>query len=338
MNRIIAISILGIISLCLFAPSAFSESKMDAVNQALEATESSIAAPAPNPQVVEELNQKLYSLTEENQRLQKQYQVFESAYMHKQQAILQYQSEIKKAQGMAKRFKAEVAKKNPLLSEAEKFENELMIKKSRQIYLKGQLLDMDEKDRLLKMQLSDLRYQQEELALGAKQKAFEVDAKNRKDEGDVESLRTKLRSNLEKERDLNEAILAAEQDGTYAQDKIEEVRGDNDHLKQQSQGLARQKTLADQETVLLEKKQALSDKEFENIFKPQNDLKQKLGSITDELNTKYASLDKIVDGTVFFRNQQKELMGKIVEADKKNQALRKEVEDLKKKADDSSAQ
>jgi hypothetical protein len=311
---------------------------MDLISQALEETENQFQVPL-EPMIEKRntikppLNQNVASLMDENFQLQGQYEMLQVEYNNKIGAVSQYQSAIKNFETQLDAFKAQNIQKDSSypLSETEKMGNELLIKQSKHFYLKGQLLDMEEKARLAKMQLADLQFQKEELGLKVKSKTFEFNEQKRKQEEEIENYKTALRASFEKEKTLSQEIRRIQQDAAYAGDKAKKLKEENDFFKKQVENFKVQKELSEKEIALIRKKQLFVNKSFEDVLMLKQDMKQKLEDIVGRLDKEYKSLDEMIEQSLAFRKQQEDLMKKVIEVDKANQVLRRKIEESNKK-------
>ncbi len=338
MNKFIKRTIIFLYFLFCVQP-CFSQSRMDLISQALEETENRYEIQRPalketlsSVRQAQEVNAA--SLRDENMRLRGQYQMLQVDYDNKKNAVSQYQFAIENFQRQLETLKQshkDYKNSSFALTETEKIENELLIKQSKHFYLKGQLLDVEEKIRLAKMQLADLKFQKEELSLNLKTKMFSFNEEKRKQDEEKARYNAALRANLEKEKTLLQKIRRLEEDSSYFTDKTKKIRGEVDFLKKQVENFKVQKELSDKEISLIKKKQLFVNKSFEDVLKLKTEMKRKLEDEVLRVEKEYANLDKMVEQSASFRQRQQELMKQVIEVDKANQSLRAEMEQITRK-------
>jgi len=147
-----------------------------------------------------------------------------------------------------------------LYKDSEKLKEDLLLKKSRNAYLSGQLLDLEEKQRLWKLKFSDLDYLKREIELDIKMMDYELTRRNHSREKTINDLRKKIQDNLEGEREILSRISSIEEGDYYSPSKASNIEVENDVLEVRIQALENDLKFQKRESDILEKKKLLASK------------------------------------------------------------------------------
>ncbi|HLF19012.1 MAG TPA: hypothetical protein VI749_09035 [Candidatus Omnitrophota bacterium] len=218
-----------------------------------------------------------------------------------------------------------------LYQDVEKLKNEIMMKKSRTTYLTTQLIDLEEKQRLWKMKLTELEITKREIELDIRMKEYEVNEHQRGKDATLNELQDKIQKALDEERELLSRISAIEDGVYYSPAKAVELETQNDELTLRVQSLEKDLEFAHRETEILEKKRLLASKSRgSSILKKQVEKRELEGQV-EELRRRMEQLNALMDESIARKAEKEGLLQSFVQMEQDNQKLRTQIEEMESK-------
>lgn len=284
---------------------------------------------------LDDLKMRVDRLLEENKKLKAEYQDVYAEHQRLQGLTNQYGSQIEKLRDNSKNMentrKGQKGKLAYLKEDLEKAQGDILLKETKNALLKGNLLDVDDQQRLLKLQYADLEYQKRELEMELQLKTIDVQDKALAQEKELQALKLQLQDSLGQEAQLAYQLKEIETTTVGAPQKAEQLEKENKELESRVMELERQVEFKTKENSLLKDKELLNTKSLENGLSSREEKKKDLQKKVDALEAKYNKLNQDVETSLTDQNKRKELTQKVIEIDKENQNLRDKIAELTEK-------
>ena len=219
--------------------------------------------------------------------------------------------------------------------ELDVMQNEIILKESKNAFMRGELLDFDEKQRLRRLQLKDLEYEKRELEMQIEMRSFHEEDVKRDQKEELNELKRDLQKYIEKEQDLRGQIEEIKADALNFSKKIDDYEIDNFDLdvkikqaKMKRDLMQKQISIMKDKMLIHERSQSipLIDKEREKVA---------LQEAVQALQDRYNSLNQKVQTSLSMKSKNQELMKNVIEIDRENQGLRDRITNLQKKIKDA---
>jgi chromosome segregation ATPase len=284
---------------------------------------------APSDETIQQLKSQSIFLLEENRILEKEYEKLSKELFDLQVQAGQHENELQKVSTAAQELLHSRQKKQntvqSLQKKSDSFETEKLLLESRRDYLRTQLMDMEENERLWALKLADSEYELRQLELSVRLKDFESDEYERK----TPEIEDKLQESLLQEKELQTQIADAQGETMSTPLKIQKINDDNAEFEIQLQELERRRNLLEREFTLAQQKKVLEEKktgraDIENE-------KRILENSVRDLEEEHSQLSKQVKESLVAKRQSKELIKDIIAIDKENHRLRQKIVDLQNK-------
>jgi len=278
---------------------------------------------------------EIANLLELNQELESQYNVLTAEKDILQKKVNQHVKKFGKITRAAVRTldsqKIQGLTAEGLKQDLEKMQHEILIKESRAAYLSGNLLDFEEKQRLLELQLEQLRLEKNELDMENKLAEYLYLESERGQSLDVVELEVQLRRNLEKVEELNHAVGQLEDIEQSVFPTIERLKKEISGLEEQLSDLHHRMAFKEKENAYFKNRKLLLTRKAESVVWEKEREKVKIELKANKLETQYQHLSNKVTSSLQSREQKHELMQNIIAMDKENQILREEISHLEEK-------
>lgn len=285
--------------------------------------------------VFKEIKARIAALLVENKKLETEYAAIQKEYAQTKVLVEQHRNEI----DMMHQHFLETNRERKDTKKAVKslrvgqdsMANDILIKQSRIAYLKGELLDMEEKERLWNLQLADLGYQKRQLEMDYKYKNFYSQENQRRQNEELNNLKKELKSLLEQERELKHQISELETKRESYPYKAQRLTEENKEWEDKIKALQKDLDFKMRENATLREKQSFTVKSAEYT---RNQKEQEKVELTEEVQNFQKELDNFnqnVDLSLLRQDRKRQLVQEIINIDKENQQLRDKITDLQQK-------
>ncbi len=267
-------------------------------------------------QEYEEKVQELNDLKEKLKQEVEQFKVIEDRQERKEKAVKERKQELKN-----------IYKKMDIV------QSDILIKKSQVPFLKKQLLEKQEEYELLELRLADLKAQKKSLQSKLSDGSLST-AKVEKDLANkIVSLKLKLNTNIQKQENLSELIVAVEENSFSAAQKKQGIAHENQKLQNLIEDYRLKKGLKVKERDILNDKLALAKSSLEGDIKIRLIEKERLDEEVRMIEMQYNDLRQKIDQALKMKAKRKEYQQEMVAVDKANVQLRKKISDLRSQLD-----
>ncbi len=327
MKALIKIFLLIILSIFLIVKNSAAE------DSSLGRAEDPLQASSYNP--FAELKGQIAAVLVENKKLERAYAEVSQEYFQVKILVDQNKNEIERMYNHSVDTKKQREDKKKAAKSLQVGKDivadDVLIKQSRVAYLKGQLMDMQEQERLWKLQLSDWEYQKRQFEVDYKYKDFQSQEIQRKQNEESNNLKKELQALLEQEKELNHQIAEIESKKELSPTKIERLGQENKELEEKIQELQRNLAFKEKEILISKDKQVLAVKTAGNDLAQKKKEKVELAEKVDGLQKELNKLNDMVDFSLLRQDRKRQLLKEIVNVDKENQELRTKIEALQGK-------
>ncbi|MDP8212860.1 MAG: hypothetical protein P9X22_06190 [Candidatus Zapsychrus exili] len=263
---------------------------------------------------VEKINKEL---EHEHDIVNKELNIFAKTIAQYKKKIISLKADLENLEGYQENSKDSFIEQKSL----QKLEDNILINKSKNIYLKGQLMDADEELRLKKMKLADSEYnlRQEKLDYKIKKHAFNEEQRRKK--VDNNKLRKELQGNLNKTIRIEQSLSDIGKRSAYFSESIQRLAEENKRLEDKIGEIEERKDFKSKEVSLLKKKIEFARKSLEvDVLPKEKKIRGLIGNV-NKLNKEYNFLNDSLKSSLIMRDEKRDLMKKIIEHDKENQEL-----------------
>lgn len=281
------------------------------------------------------IKDRISRLMEDNAGLRAEYTELYNEYQNLQTNSFRHASEIENfkqnSENIQHARRGQKDKLTALEEDAQKVQADILLNETKAAFLKSNLMNMDDKQRLLKLQFADLEYQKRELEMELQLKTIAAQDKAAQYDKELQALKLQLQINLEKEAQLTHAISDFKSTAVAVPERAERLEGENRELEDQIAELERKLDFKLRETDLLKNKRELGVKLMENgtFFKGKRkeDLEQKVAALEAQYNDFSQKMETSLTG----QTKRKALMQSVIDIDKENQGLRDKIAELTEK-------
>jgi hypothetical protein len=217
-----------------------------------------------------------------------------------------------------------------LYSDAEKLKDDLVVKKSRNAYLSGQLLDLEEKQRLWKLRYSDLEFFKRETELDIKMLEYELKDRQQKRDRQVNDLRRQIQKSMEEEREILNRVSAIEEGTYYSPAMAAALESENDQLEIKLQAIDHELEFKNRELDILEKKRMLAAKSRGVVAGKKLEERNRLRQDVEILKQKASELNAELEESLTHKLEREEILKDFVRIQQENDKLRTQVSEIEK--------
>jgi len=290
--------------------------------------------------VLDNIKSQIALLVEENQRLSSEYRSLQQEYADLQKVVKQNENEMREIELESNSRSAREEEQKQLVKtyyeDLDGINNHILIQESQNMYLRGELLDVEESQGLMRFQLADLQNQKRELELQLKTKEFYSEEEHQKFQGEINSLKKKLKSYLEKEEEMMSQIREQEQGNSSLPQSVEKLRQKNEEFNDELTDLQRKKDFKSREVEALEAKRLFLSESVKALKEQKEKERVALQQRLEQLETEYAALNDTVTLVLLRQSVKRKLLDETIKMDKENQILRDRIAGLKEKIKVSS--
>jgi len=290
--------------------------------------------------LINEVKADIASLLEENKKLEVEYKRLQDQFRELQGNVEQRHQSMKEQEreGIAivtPDYDEPVVRKRPrkirdeqLPGQLDMMENERLMLEGQNSFLTGQHMDLNDKERLLKLQLADLEYEKRELELELKIKEFRHLEGNRKEEWEAQDLRNQLQASIENERELGKIIEESKDNAVTGPRRMPFFRRQNKRLIFQIKEAQKKLDFKVRENTISKDKMLYTSKLMEGPVVRKEEQNAMLEADVEQLEEEYSALNEEVNAALVRQDKKKKLVEKIVDLDQENQRLREKISNL----------
>ena len=209
-------------------------------------------------------------------------------------------------------------------------QNDALIAKSRLSLIKGNVLDYDEKINLRELKLKELDYKKRELELEWEMKASQNESEVLREKEERDRLAQRLEQDLRKKKELESHIISQQTIAKEASESIGIITAEIKELEDKLKNLQKEKEYKDKMIVFLKDRRTIVVKEEELALWDDEYKKVVLTEQVKKLNKEHETLNEAIKKSLSVQARRRELLEQIMEIDKKNQQLRREIADYEK--------
>lgn len=210
-------------------------------------------------------------------------------------------------------------------------DDERLLKESRNAYLRSQLIELDDQQRIRNLQLSDLGYQRKELQMDFKLKEFQLEEHQQKQGQEIERIKKSIEVNKEQQKKIEAQINTLENEHAVYPGKIEQLQGEVSRLEFQVGAVERQKALKEKENNYLKDKKVYETRALEDEFWKAQEEQANLQRDVRDLETKLDAMNEIMDASLVSQDHKIKLTSELIRIDSENQSLRDRIVELQQK-------
>ncbi len=284
------------------------------------------------------IKSQITSLVNKNVALLQQQELLKQQLSTLQKRSHQQKKELKKTEQISRENTQTRKSKQDSLHSNHKsvgtLENDKMILESKINFLSKNLLDFTEKEKILKLQLSNLQYEKRELEINAKWASLKKSENQKRQQEELNYLQQKLEDTHNKKNESAKIIAGIKKNENSSPKILQELKQNNQDLDYELLTLQKKKNLMAEKIAHLAAKQLSEKESFDQTLKTRNEEKNSLKEEVKNLEKDHNSITKKVHNSLSKQKQKRQLLDKIIHIDKENQELRQELQDLKKQTKD----
>lgn len=279
-----------------------------------------------------EIQGNMINLVDENQTLQ-----IEQSNLKRKIRNLEQQIEgFKAANAELKRTDRFQIEEEPtmigrLRTETLQKDNSILILKSKLAQIKGALIDLEEQQRLWKMQLADLQYEKRDMEIQVNLKKSSLQENIQKEEKEVLTLKQELGNILKTGREVDEKISQTSRDILILPARLEGLIKESKQLQKEMVTVKKQESLTRREILHWENKKELAVKSAESLTWMKKRSKEELEEEVQYLEQEYEKFNMLINDAFSEKKKREELTQQFIALDQENQKLRNEIEIVKEK-------
>jgi hypothetical protein len=278
------------------------------------------------------IQKEIATLAHENQLLKKQYEILNK---EREQLLAEHKMESQEAERInaltQRRVEGQMQGQSSvgaLEREVERIRGDMMLKETRLSYLSGEMLGMEERQKLWKLKIADLQYEKEQLEMELKRKELLTSEKKHKQEIALLDLKQTLMGKIQEEEAIRAQMKILHEHGGDPMGYVRQLRKKNESLRREleqrrkdrakrGQGLSQ----LDEETPLLQ-----SVATDNRVLTPE-DL-ARLEIEVAALEKEYTTLSEGIEASLSEQAQRKKMLVQVIAIDKQNQDLRQKITQL----------
>jgi hypothetical protein len=278
------------------------------------------------------LKKQLSGLLAENSRLEVEYSLLKQQFLDTSR---EYQSSVAElSQVKAREQKQlELSKdRQRQLQEMSKglpdAESGALLLKSQVALLNKQLLDEEDKTRLMALKLADMEYEKRSLLLERQAGDFSRKTETVDQSQRLADLKQLYEKNLEREKEVLRLIDRTGEEGVDYDVTVLRLRTEIRDLQEQAGQLESRKKFKSEENALLRNKRLYEVRLTENQIWQSEQQRLALEKQVGQLEDEYQRLDQTVAASLVRQTRKRELLDRIIAIDRENQSLKNLIQDL----------
>jgi len=213
----------------------------------------------------------------------------------------------------------------------ENMQDNYLVKESKNSYMQGEILDLEEGATLWQLRLADLDYRKRELLMELKYKEYIIENAQRNQQSVVDELKEKLQYILEQEQKVNQRISQIKKNTSSFPETIHRLSRENNKLGDEVDILEQKKYFQDKENNILKDKKLLIAKSTGKVLENKEVEKDQLKEVVTRLENEYQNLNEKVNASLNQQDNKKKLLQGIILLDEENRDLKKMIQNLEEK-------
>ncbi|MBU1995617.1 MAG: hypothetical protein KKF78_00505 [Candidatus Omnitrophica bacterium] len=209
-------------------------------------------------------------------------------------------------------------------------QDDALIAKSRLSLLKGKALDSEEKMNLRNLKLKELDYKKRELEMEWEMKASIHASEMLKEKEGLDRLTQKLEQNLRKKQELESQVISQKTKVLEATESIRTTSAEIKALEEKLKLLQKEKEYKSKMIVFLKDRRTIVVKEQELTLWDDEYNKVILAEEVRKLKKEHEDFNNAMKVSLSSRTRKRELLEQVMEIDKENQQLRRQIADYEK--------
>jgi len=295
-------------------------------------------APAYNS--INRMKAEISDLLKENERLDSEHQRLTAELEMLQAEAYQNQQQIKKMKLEAwEQIDQQRTYSNELIgleNDVGALENERLLIESKNSFMSGRLIDLEQNQGLRQLQLAEMEIERKELELNFKLKQFDHEQAVAENLEEVRQIKEDYQINLEIEKELVRKIEKVEEEGRENPKVIQRIKDENKKLENKIQDLEAKHDRKVKENNFLKNKKFYVQKFLEHEYWKVDTERDRLEETVKVLREEYGDLNKKVKMSLLNKNKKKRLINDVLIKDQENQKLREMIAQLQKDIDTDS--
>lgn len=281
-----------------------------------------------------DIKREISALLEENTRLSTEYNNLRREQYELRTTADNIVAEIKAMEENSRKSVVDQDKRKKGLREMRDnmkvLQDDALIAKSRVSFLKGNLLDFESKMNLWDLKIKELDYQKRELEMELEMRSSLHESTVLKEKEKLDHLTQTLEQNLRKKQELESQIIAQQ---TKVKEAIDNIGGLSVELKaieEKLKALQKEKEYKAKMMVLLKNRRTIVVKEQELALWDDEYKKVTLAEEVKNLKKEHENFTKLMQESLASQTRKREMLDQVMEFDKKNQQLRRQIADYEK--------
>ncbi|MBU0467589.1 MAG: hypothetical protein KJ736_00825 [Candidatus Omnitrophica bacterium] len=209
-------------------------------------------------------------------------------------------------------------------------QDDALIAKSRLSLLKGKALDSEEKMNLRNLKLKELDYKKRELEMEWEMKASIHASEMLKEKEGLDRLTQKLEQNLRKKQELESQVISQKTKVLEATESIRTTSAEIKALEEKLKLLQKEKEYKSKMIVFLKDRRTIVVKEQELTLWDDEYNKVILAEEVRKLKKEHEDFNNAMKVSLSSQTRKRELLEQVMEIDKENQQLRRQIADYEK--------
>jgi chromosome segregation ATPase len=283
-------------------------------------------------EVLTSLRARMNALIAENQRLAQEHQAAQKKFQALQSQVAALEDQIRGIKG-DEPIASSISTDNPqsqstLEKDIHLLENEYLIKQSRAAFLRGEILDFQQKEKLRQLRLAELEYTRRGMAIELNFQQFLSEESQRKQMKETEKLKKLIKFNEEKSKSIIPLMAELEEKRQQYPQEAKVIEQQIAELEKQVKRASSQKEFKERENAILKDQQLLAEKKAQYEAANQQAEKDGLEKEVHQLEIKFNTMDKAMEGALTRQQQRQEMINLITNVDQQNQRLRSKIAGL----------
>ncbi|MCA9400177.1 MAG: hypothetical protein KC713_01020 [Candidatus Omnitrophica bacterium] len=266
------------------------------------------------------------SLKAEQEKLLREMQSLEETVETKNKTVKRLKSEAQKASDIYARHKEVL--EYPI-EDPDQLKSEILLQESKNKFLMGQLMDVQDQQKVRKLKLADLQFEKRSLLLELKEKEFHYEEQSRKYEMEIARLQDELEFHLSQEQEIQMMLQQLQAERETFPHLIQRLKQENEDLEHKINHLNRRIEFTKRENTHLKNKRALFTKVNEGDLISSKNTLETLQEEVSQLRMAYDTLSDKAQSRLSARKEKTEILKQIVDLDKENQVLREQIATIK---------
>ena len=284
---------------------------------------------------MENLKKEIEILLEENRKLTNEYQHLQDKFFNIQKQVQEKDHNLriqeKQITPTAKLRKQQEAALDHLSNNLADMEGQILLQRSKNNYLSTELIDIEQKQKLWELQLTDLELQKRQLQMDLKMKNFLNDESEEKQSDELNQLKKQIQADLDQQAEYERLSQEITSSVYASSEEKNRLKAEMDEIQEEIAALERKKEFKERENALLRNKRLYLIKSSEGEVQEKERLEEGLKSRVNQLEERYKQITSQVNNTLTDQSEKQAIWKNFIKLDRENQSLRSSISDLQAK-------